>query len=89
MREINQEEAVRSPNLVSFDYAIKYLLREESDYEILEGFLSALLKTIGYKAIKVVALVDPESNKEQKQSTADMLVKDEDGVHYMIEVDSR
>ena len=29
--------------LVSFDYAIKYLLRDKGDYSIVEGFISALL----------------------------------------------
>jgi hypothetical protein len=33
--------------LVSFDYAIKYLLRNKGDYDIVEGFISALLATGG------------------------------------------
>ena len=39
--------------LVSFDYAIKYLLKDKGDYGIVEGFISALLKTRGYKDIKI------------------------------------
>ena len=28
--------------LISFDYAIKYLIRDKGDYSIVEGFISAL-----------------------------------------------
>jgi hypothetical protein len=31
--------------LVRFDWAIKYLLRNKANFDILEGFLSELLKT--------------------------------------------
>jgi len=36
--------------LVSFDYGIKYLLRDKGDYSIVEGFISALLSAVGYKS---------------------------------------
>jgi hypothetical protein len=63
--------------LVSFDYAIKYLLKDKGDYGIVEGFISALLKTKGYKDVKIVALLESESNKEDsksKRSLADLIV---------------
>ena len=50
--------------MISFDYAIKYLIRDKGDYSIVEGFISALLKTKGYKNVKIVALLESESNKE-------------------------
>ena len=34
-------------DLISFDYAIKYLLKDKGDYEIVEGFISALLASEG------------------------------------------
>jgi predicted transposase/invertase (TIGR01784 family) len=74
--------------LVSFDYAIKYLLRDKGDYSIVEGFISALLKTIGYKPVKIVALLESESNKEDsksKRSLADLIV--EDHHKYIIEIE--
>ena len=49
--------------LVSFDYGIKYLLKDKGDYAVVEGFISALLKTKGYKDVKIVALLESESNK--------------------------
>ena len=76
--------------LISFDYAIKYLLRDKGDYSVVEGFLSALLKTKGYKDVKIVALLESESNKEDsksKRSLADLIVEDEDHHKYIIEIE--
>ena len=77
-------------SLVSFDYAIKYLLKDKGDYSIVEGFISALLKTKGYKDVKIVALLETESNKEDsksKRSLADLIVEDEDHHKYIIEIE--
>jgi predicted transposase/invertase (TIGR01784 family) len=76
--------------LISFDYAIKYLLKDKGDYEIVEGFISALLISEGYKPIKIRALLDGESNKESKhlkRSIADVIVEDEQGNNYIVEID--
>lgn len=76
--------------LVSFDYGIKYLLRDKGDYSVVEGFISALLKTKGYKNVKIVALLESESNKEDsksKRSLADLIVEDEDHNKYIIEIE--
>ncbi len=76
--------------LVSFDYAIKYLLRDKGEYEIVEGFISALLKSQGYKDVKIIALLDTESNKEDsknKRSLADLIVEDEEHQKYIVEIE--
>lgn len=76
--------------LISFDYAIKYLLKDKGDYEIVEGFISALLGSEGYKPVKIRALLDGESNKESrylKRSIADVIVEDEQGNNYIVEID--
>jgi predicted transposase/invertase (TIGR01784 family) len=81
---------VNDKGLVSFDYAIKYLLRDKGDYSIVEGFISALLKTKGYKDVKIIALLESESNKEDnkdKRSLADLIVEDEDKHKYIIEIE--
>ena len=77
-------------DLISFDYAIKYLLKDKGDYEIVEGFISALLASEGYKPIKIKALLESESNKESKhlkRSIADVIVEDEQGNNYIVEID--
>lgn len=76
--------------LVSFDYAIKYLIKDKGDYGIIEGFVSALLKTRGYKDVKIIALLESESNKEDpksKRSLADAIVEDEDHNKYIVEIE--
>ena len=76
--------------LISFDYAMKYILRDKSDYSIIEGFLSALLATAGYNPVKITALLETESNKDEargKRIVADMIVEDTDGINYIIEIE--
>ncbi len=77
-------------NLISFDYAIQYLLKDKRDYEIVEGFISAILSSSGYPPVKIKALLDSVSNKEEaglKRSIADLVVADEQGSMYIIEID--
>jgi predicted transposase/invertase (TIGR01784 family) len=46
--------------LVSFDWAMKKLLRSKASFEILEGFLSELLRD----DIRILEILESESNKE-------------------------
>ena len=76
--------------LISFDYAIKYLLKNKGDYDIIEGFISALFASQGYPPIKINALLDTESNKEElelKKSIADLVVEDSEGNKYIVEIE--
>jgi predicted transposase/invertase (TIGR01784 family) len=71
--------------LVRFDWAIKYLLRNKVNFDILEGFLSELLKT----DIKIETLLESESNKEtwsDKSNRVDLLVQTSQGERILIEV---
>ena len=80
----------KDKSLISFDYAIKYLLKDKGDYSIVEGFISALLKTKGYKDVKIIALLETESNAEDsktKRSLADVVVEDQDHNKYIIEIE--
>ena len=45
--------------IISFDYAIKYLLRDKADFGILSGFLTELMG----RDIVVVSIMESESNK--------------------------
>ena len=76
--------------LISLDYAIKYLLRHKGDYDIIEGFISALLATEGYPPVKINALLESESNKETedlKRSIADLVVEDAQNTKYIVEIE--
>ncbi|KAA6344454.1 hypothetical protein EZS27_007900, partial [termite gut metagenome] len=46
--------------LVSFDWAMKRLLRNKANFEVLEGFLSVLLK----RSIKIERILESESNQD-------------------------
>jgi len=71
--------------LVRFDWAVKYLLRDKANFDILEGFLSAVIG----EAIKVQELLESEGNQESendKYNRVDLLVKDRKGDLILIEV---
>jgi predicted transposase/invertase (TIGR01784 family) len=81
---------MQDDELVSFDYAIKYLLKDKADYDIVEGFISAIISSSGYPPVKIKALLESESNKEErelKRSIADVVVADENGSMYIVEID--
>ena len=89
-QEVKKIFSLYHPPLISFDFAIKFILRNKSCYFILENFISEIFKSAGYKAVKIVKILDPESNKEHldaKRSIVDILVEAEDKDLYMIEID--
>ncbi|MDR0792618.1 MAG: hypothetical protein LBE82_04880, partial [Chitinophagaceae bacterium] len=49
-------------SMISFDWAIKRLLRNKANYGVLEGFLSELLS----RKIIIKHIVESESNKDDK-----------------------
>lgn len=72
-------------NVVRFDWAIKKLLRNKANYDVLEGFLSVLLG----RQMKIHRFLDSESNQDNdsdKFNRVDMLVEDENGEILLIEV---
>ncbi|MDR1556436.1 MAG: Rpn family recombination-promoting nuclease/putative transposase [Tannerellaceae bacterium] len=81
MKEWKKGERV----LISFDYALKRLLRNKANYEVLEGFLSELLM----RDLSVKAIGESESNREHakdKYNKVDILVEAESGEILLIEL---
>ena len=71
--------------LISFDWAMKKLLRGKANFEILEGFLSELLK----ENITILEILESESNKEDcrdKFNRVDLKVKNQKNEIIIIEV---
>ena len=71
--------------LITFDWAMKRLLRSKANFEILEGFLSELLG----EDILILEILESESNKESKTdkfNRVDLKVKDSKGEIVIIEV---
>ena len=61
----------RPRRLISFDWALKRLLRSKANFGILEGFLSELLHT----DIQILEILESESNKDtalEKQNRVDL-----------------
>jgi predicted transposase/invertase (TIGR01784 family) len=71
--------------LIRFDWAMKKLLRNKANFDILEGFLSELLK----EDIKIQKILESESNRENeldKSNRVDLLVENSKGELVIIEV---
>lgn len=72
-------------NYVRFDWATKRLLRQKSNFVILEGFLSTLLG----ERIKIDRMLESEGNQqhaEDKFNRVDMLAENSKGELVIIEV---
>jgi predicted transposase/invertase (TIGR01784 family) len=71
--------------LVRFDWAMKKLLRNKANFEILEGFLSVLLQ----QNITIMNILESESNKQRdddKYNRVDLLTETESGELVLIEL---
>jgi predicted transposase/invertase (TIGR01784 family) len=73
--------------LVRFDWALKNILRDKANFDVLEGFLTALLQ----EEIAVLEILESESNQSdfaKKFNRVDILVKDKNERKIIIEVQS-
>ncbi|ONI40951.1 hypothetical protein AN396_04115 [Candidatus Epulonipiscium fishelsonii] len=76
---------MKTRKLVSFDFAIKYLLRQKDNFEILEGFLTALLN----EPIEVLDIIESESNKHSdisKGNRVDLMIRDSQDRRMIVEI---
>ena len=74
-------------NIIRFDWALKYLLRDRVNFEVLEGLLSELLGV----DVKIEDILESESNQEDqddKQNRVDLLTKLATGEIVIIEFQS-
>jgi len=71
--------------LISFDWALKRLLRSKANYEVLEGFLSELLKD----DLTILEVLESESNRDHaldKANRVDLKVRNQKQEIILIEV---
>nr|VFK38462.1 MAG: conserved hypothetical protein (putative transposase or invertase) [Candidatus Kentron sp. TC]VFK46495.1 MAG: conserved hypothetical protein (putative transposase or invertase) [Candidatus Kentron sp. TC]VFK53305.1 MAG: conserved hypothetical protein (putative transposase or invertase) [Candidatus Kentron sp. TC] len=76
---------MRKRKLISFDWALKKLLRGKANHEVLEGFLSELLKD----DIEILEILESESNRDyhhDKSNRVDMKVRNRRREIILIEV---
>jgi len=72
-------------NMISFDWAMKRLLRQKANFEILEGFLSELLR----RKVIIKHIGESEgtqTNKDDKTNRVDILVEADDKEIVIIEL---
>ena len=70
---------------IRFDWAAKKMLRDKKNFDILEGFLSELLK----EDIRIEGLLESESNQEDeddKFNRVDLFAENSKGEHIIIEI---
>ncbi len=75
----------KGKQLIRFDWAMKKLLRNKVNFDILEGFLSELLS----QDIIIKKILESEGNKEDiddKHNRVDILVENESGELIIIEI---
>jgi predicted transposase/invertase (TIGR01784 family) len=78
----------KATKLVSFDFAIKYLLRNKSNFVIIEGFLSELLK----REVKIKQFLESESNRislDDKSNRVDILAELDGEELVIIEIQNK
>ena len=71
--------------LISFDWVLKRMLRNKSDFTIVEGFLSELL----HENIKIKSILESESSREVKDAKSnrvDILVEDSKKQLLIVEI---
>ena len=72
--------------LIRFDWAMKTLLRDKANFDVLEGFLSALLED---DSITILKILESETNPEDetdKFNRVDLLVEDSQKRKIFIEI---
>lgn len=76
---------IMKSNLIQFDWAAKRLLRQKSNFVVLEGLLSTLLE----EDIHIVRMLESEGNKENtedKFNRVDMLAENSKGELIIVEI---
>lgn len=54
----------KTDNVIRFDWAAKYMLRDKASFGILEGFLGALLN----EEVRIVELLESESHRQNRNA---------------------
>ena len=74
--------------LIRFDWAMKYILRNKANFDILEGFLTNLL----HEDIKIDDILDPSGNQDDPQrkfNCVDLKCRDSKNQQIIIEVQNQ
>ena len=78
--------ATSPKKLIRFDWAIKSLLRDKANFDVLEGFLGALLEQENLKIIEILGEEGQQDDENKKFNRVDILIKDQQNRRIIIEV---
>ncbi len=79
-------QSSKDVKVIRFDWAIKHLLRDKANFDILEGFLAALLEDNGIKVLQILESEGNQAKEDAKFNRVDMMVEDSQGRKIIIEV---
>jgi len=74
--------------LMRFDWAMKTVLRNKANFDVLEGFLTALLREDVFVE-EILESVSNQQEKDNKFNRVDLLVKDKMGRRFIIEIQNQ
>ena len=72
--------------LVSFDWAMKTILKRPENFVVLEGFLSALLGDENIKILEILESESTQSHERDKFNRVDLKTKDSNGKIIIVEL---
>lgn len=78
----------KEDRVIRFDWALKYILRDKANFDILEGFLTALLK----EEMTIIQILESEADRSLehlKYNRVDILVEDSQGRQLIIEIQNQ
>ncbi len=85
---VKERENMAIKKLVRFDWAMKYMLRNKANFDVLEAFISNLLK----EEITVLEILESEGNREaenRKFNRVDLKCKDSKERQIIIEIQNQ
>ncbi len=75
-----------SKKLIRFDWAMKKLLRDKANFDVLEGFLCALLDDENIKILNILESETNQDDEEDKFNRVDLLIQDSENRKIYIEI---
>jgi len=75
-----------SKKLIRFDWAMKTLLRDKANFDVLEGFISALLEDDNVKILNILESETNQKDENDKFNRVDLLVEVSNNKKIYIEI---
>lgn len=72
--------------LIRFDWAMKTILRDKANFDVLEGFLAALLRDDNIQILHILESEGNQKDEEDKFNRVDLLVVDSQQRKFIIEI---